>query len=63
MPFLPAEMYVCAYQHKVDPCVSELRQRVVFVQLLHHPELLLCVVRPVHLKVYMNIQRKPATPN
>jgi hypothetical protein len=31
---------------------GELRQRVVFVQLLHHPEteLLLCVVRPLHLK-------------
>jgi hypothetical protein len=52
-----------AYHDKVDPCIGELRQRVVFVQLLHHPELLLCMVCPIHLKVYLNIQRKPAPPN
>jgi hypothetical protein len=64
MPFLPTEnsqeMRVPAYHDKVDPCIGELRQRVVFVQLLHHPELLLCVVWPMHLEVDLNIQSKPA---
>lgn len=48
-----------SYYCQVQPCTGELSECVVFIKLLHHSQLFLSIICPVHLYEYLDIQSMP----